>query len=64
MFTSRQGRLLEARPKKGGTAEIQAQRDAPLQPVWVELNPKGRACASLWSPSGLCVSNPDAFLSS
>lgn len=45
-----------------------AQRDAPWQPVWVELNPKGCARASLWlalwSPSGLCVSNPDAFFSS
>lgn len=44
MFTSRRGRLSEARLKKG----LEKSKPPKTHPVWVELNPKGHDRAALW----------------
>lgn len=66
MFTSRQGRFLEARRKKRRDCRNpNAQKTHPFQPVWVELDPKGRARAALWLallPSSGSASVPRTLL--
>lgn len=56
MFTSRQGRLLEARHKKGGTAETQAPKEThPSNPSGWNSTPKAVLAPLSGSLTGLLL---------